>query len=322
MTDDPTLTPNLTAYDERSLLGCALHDPGTARELLRLVKHPDWFADARLARAWSALRRALAGVGDDPVMLPDAVARELAGDGGDAPTLDELIAIAKDVGRMVGNAAYYAGRVRAAYVRRTAVGMLSETDLERNRDLATADLLAGVQERLVPIVRSVGVGVDGHHRRPLLYRHQGQSTAAIRARDLAPVAARLPVVPPGRPVPALLGTLRLGRGATAGTLAGSGFRLLRWRSACPVVRTVPLSRADLADVRAWYRPARNPGADRPAGRREIVGGALGTAADRRGAALVLRWSQPCRRRSDTGGSVDREGTGGGERAGRQHARRA
>ena len=147
MTDDPTLTPNLTAYDERSLLGCALHDPGTARELLRLVKHPDWFADARLARAWSALRRALAGVGDDPVMLPDAVARELAGDGGDAPTLDELIAIAKDVGRMVGNAAYYAGRVRAAYVRRTAVGMLSETDLERNRDLATADLLAGVQER-------------------------------------------------------------------------------------------------------------------------------------------------------------------------------
>ena len=99
MTDDPTLTPNLTAYDERSLLGCALHDPGTARELLRLVKHPDWFADARLARAWSALRRALAGVGDDPVMLPDAVARELAGDGGDAPTLDELIAIAKDVGR-------------------------------------------------------------------------------------------------------------------------------------------------------------------------------------------------------------------------------
>ena len=114
MTDDPTLTPDLTAYDERSLLGCALHDPGTARELLRLVKHPDWFADARLARAWSALRRALAGVGDDPVMLPDAVARELAGDGGDAPTLDELIAIAKDVGRMVENAAYYAGRVDPA----------------------------------------------------------------------------------------------------------------------------------------------------------------------------------------------------------------
>ena len=30
MTDDPTLTPDLTAYDERSLLGCALHDPGQA----------------------------------------------------------------------------------------------------------------------------------------------------------------------------------------------------------------------------------------------------------------------------------------------------
>ena len=41
------------------------------------------------------------------------------------------------------NATYYARRVVDAYVPRTAAGMTGEAEAERNRDLPTADLLAG-----------------------------------------------------------------------------------------------------------------------------------------------------------------------------------
>ena len=77
MTDDRTLTPDLTAEHERALLACALQNANTARELLALVQAP-MIADAGLSRAWSALRRMLAAE-TGPVDLTAAVAAELAG---------------------------------------------------------------------------------------------------------------------------------------------------------------------------------------------------------------------------------------------------
>ena len=83
MTDDRTLTPDLTAEHERALLACALQNADTARELLDLVQAP-MIADAGLSRAWSALRRVLAAE-TGPVYLTAAVAGELVGEGGDPP---------------------------------------------------------------------------------------------------------------------------------------------------------------------------------------------------------------------------------------------
>ena len=144
MTDDRTLTPDLTAEHERALLACALQNADTARELLDLVQAP-MIADAGLSRAWSALRRMLAAE-TGPVDLTAAVAAELAGEGGDAPGLVDLHDLTRAV-PSAANAAWYAQQVVDAYVRRTAAGMIGEAEAERNRDLPTADLLAGLEQR-------------------------------------------------------------------------------------------------------------------------------------------------------------------------------
>ena len=116
MTDDHILTPDQTSGHERLLLACALvGGPDVARELLGLVQAP-MIADAGLARAWSALRRVLA-TETGPVDLIDAVAAELAGESGDAPTLVELHALAAAV-PATSNATYYAQRVRQSYAHR------------------------------------------------------------------------------------------------------------------------------------------------------------------------------------------------------------
>ena len=82
------MTDDLTREHERALLACALlGGTHTALNLLGMVQAP-MLADARLARAWSALRRVLAGA-TGPVDLIDALAAELRGDA-DAPSLTDL----------------------------------------------------------------------------------------------------------------------------------------------------------------------------------------------------------------------------------------
>ncbi|MDE0227296.1 MAG: AAA family ATPase [Spirochaetaceae bacterium] len=144
MTDDPILTAAQTAEHERLLLGAALQDADTARELLRLVPHAGMFADGRLARVWSALRRVL-GHGN-PGSLPEAVADELGGDSGDVPNLVDLHELSAAV-PSAANASYYARRVVDAFVRREAVGMIGEAEAERTAGMDTLDLLAGVEGR-------------------------------------------------------------------------------------------------------------------------------------------------------------------------------
>ena len=143
MTDDPT--PDRTAEHERTLLACALQNTATARELLGMVQSP-MFADPKLGRAWSALRRVVAAE-DAPGSLPEAVSGELAGEGGDAPSRVELHSLTAEV-LSTANATWYARRVLDAYVRRTAAGMLGEKEMERNHELETSDLLVGIEERI------------------------------------------------------------------------------------------------------------------------------------------------------------------------------
>ena len=81
-----------------------------------------------------------------PVDLTAAVAAELAGEGGDAPGLVDLHDLTRAV-PSAANAAWYAQQVVDSYVRRTAAGMIGEAEAERNRDLPTADLLAGLEQR-------------------------------------------------------------------------------------------------------------------------------------------------------------------------------
>ena len=173
MTDDPTLTQ---ADAERLLLGGALQDADTARALLRLVPHSAMFADGRLERAWSALRRVLAA-GDDLGSLPDAVADELAGDGGDAPSRIDLHALHVDGN--AANASYYAGRVRRAYARRWLAARTPET-LERNPHADETELLAGLEAGArhvrglltdpAPVARDVADYVTAPQPAPVLWR--------------------------------------------------------------------------------------------------------------------------------------------------------
>ena len=139
MSDLP-MTLEQTAEHERTLLACALHDVDTARKLLGMVQAP-MIADGGVARAWSALRRVLSADETGPVYLAGAVAAELGIEGA------ELHDLTREV-PSVANATWYARQVVNAHVRRMATGMLSETDLERNRDRPTADLLAGAEGRL------------------------------------------------------------------------------------------------------------------------------------------------------------------------------
>ena len=153
--NDLPMTSEQTAEHERTLLACALHDIDTARKLLGMVQAP-MIADGVVARAWSALRRVLAADETGPVYLAGAVAVEL---GVEVAGLHDLT---REV-PSVANATWYARQVVNAYVRRMATGMLSEIDLDRNRDLPTAALLAGAEERLRHL-RELLTGAD---QRPL-----------------------------------------------------------------------------------------------------------------------------------------------------------
>ena len=180
MTDDRILTPDQTAGHERLLLACALvGGPDVTRELLALVQAP-MIADAGLSRAWSALRRVLATEAG-PVDLVDAVAAELAGESGDAPTLGELHTLAAAV-PATSNATYYAQRVRQSYARRELERIAPPTLLERGANLSTAALASGVEakaRRLVElasgtaadsVVRSAADFADTPQPAPVLWR--------------------------------------------------------------------------------------------------------------------------------------------------------
>ena len=114
-----------------------------------------------LARAWSALRRVI-GAANGPVDLVDAVAAELGGEAS-ALSLVDLHGIQAET-PSAANWSYYAARVCEAYARSEAEGMLGETEMERNRDLPTTDLLAGIEHR----VRRLSDLVTGAAGGPLL----------------------------------------------------------------------------------------------------------------------------------------------------------
>ena len=138
------MTDDLTREHERALLACALlGGVHTARSLLDMVQAP-MLADAKFARAWSALRRVLEGA-TGPVDLIDALAAELSGDA-DGLSLTDLHQLATVV-PSAANASYYAQRVIDHYVRRQAAAMIGDSEAERNSDMATADLLIGIEAR-------------------------------------------------------------------------------------------------------------------------------------------------------------------------------
>ena len=139
------MTDALTREHERALLACALlGDAHTGRNLLDMVQAP-MFADSKLARAWSALRRVLEAAVPAPIDLIDAVATELGGDT-DAPGRTDLHAMTREV-PSAANATYYAQRVIDHYIRREATGMIGPTEAERTAVMATADLLLGIETR-------------------------------------------------------------------------------------------------------------------------------------------------------------------------------
>ena len=177
MPDD--LTPAPYAEHERLLLACALQDADTARKLLATV-HASMITDPALSHAWSALRRVLQHAG--PVDIVDAVAAELAGDGGDASSLVALHVIAATV-PSAANADYYATRVQRAYARRWLATRTPET-LARNPHADEAQLLEGlelevgrVRELLAgpgaaaaPVLVSVADYSDAPQPAPVLWR--------------------------------------------------------------------------------------------------------------------------------------------------------
>lgn len=137
------MTDNRSLDHERLLIACALQDLDTARLLLARVQAP-MFADRALSRCWSAIARVVEPA-TGPVDMVDAVAAELHGES-DAPGLVDLHELTGMV-PSVANAAYYAGQVITAYVRREAVGMIGEIEAERTRDMQTPDLLTGIETR-------------------------------------------------------------------------------------------------------------------------------------------------------------------------------
>ena len=138
------MTDDLTREHERVLLACALlGGVHTARSLLDMVQAP-MLADARLARTWSALRRVMESA-TDPIELIDALAAELSGDA-DAPSLTDLHQLVTAV-PSAANATYYAQRVINHYVRRQAAVMIGDAEAERNSEMATTDLLLGIEAR-------------------------------------------------------------------------------------------------------------------------------------------------------------------------------
>ena len=156
---DPPRPTTPDAEDERLLLACALQNVDTARELLALVQAP-MIADAGLSRAWSALRRVVQHA-TGPVDLVDALARELGGDGGDAPSLVDLHSL--PVVPSVANASYYAGKVREAHARRGLERLATPELLAKGADLTTAELAAVIEGE----ARRLGETAAGAKRRPL-----------------------------------------------------------------------------------------------------------------------------------------------------------
>ena len=92
-----------------------------------------------------------------PVDLIDAIASEL-GDGEDVPSRIDLHELAT-LEPSAANGRYYAQRVREAGIRRTAAGMIGEAEAERTADMATSDLLLGIEER----ARSMREELAGPH---------------------------------------------------------------------------------------------------------------------------------------------------------------
>ena len=178
------MTDDLTREHERALLACALlGDAHAARNLLGMVQAP-MFADPKLARAWSALRRVLAleAAAPAPIDLVDAVATELGGDT-DVPSRTDLHALTSEV-PSAANATYYALRVIDHYVRREATGMIGDAEAERTADMATADLLLGLEARArrlrdlaaaapAPLLHPAADFADVPQPAPVLWRDPG-----------------------------------------------------------------------------------------------------------------------------------------------------
>ena len=176
---------DLTHEHERALLSCALlGGVQTARTLLGMVQAP-MLNDAMLARVWSALRRVLSleAATPAPIDLLDAVATELGGDT-DAPSLADLHDLTRAV-PSAANATYYAQRVIDHYVRREATGMIGDAEAERTADMATADLLQGIETRAhrlrklsaaaapVPLLHPAVDFADVPQPAPVLWRDHG-----------------------------------------------------------------------------------------------------------------------------------------------------
>ena len=176
---DATPAPAPTREHERLLLACALQNGDTARELLPMVQ-PFMLADAGLSRAWSVLRRLLEAT-TGPVDLIDAVAAELGGEA-EAPGRTDLHTLAAAV-PSAANGRYYAERVIAGYARRELERIAPAELLERNPDMSTADLAAGIEataSRLrdlatgasaaAPVVVSAAQYADHPQPAPVLWR--------------------------------------------------------------------------------------------------------------------------------------------------------
>ncbi len=176
---NPPVTPDPTRESgERMILACALHDAGTARDLVALVD-PFMVADPGLSRAWSALSRLL-GAATGPADLPDALAFELADDA--APLGRADLHKLHDEVPSAANGGYYADRVRAAYARRELERIAPDELLKSGAELSTAALLAAVENsarRLgelvsgtaaAPVVVSAAEYADHPQPAPVLWR--------------------------------------------------------------------------------------------------------------------------------------------------------
>ena len=152
--------------------------PDLAREMLVAVQ-PGMFAELRLSRAWAALARVLQHAA--PAARLDALAVELAGDGGEGLTLEELRDL-RDLTFSAENWRYYADRVRRAYARRW-LALRTPEIIARNPQADEEELLAGFQHgarhvlemlagpgAAAPVVVSAAEYADAPQPAPVLWR--------------------------------------------------------------------------------------------------------------------------------------------------------